>query len=254
MGRAIAEAVAPLGRWSAFLATTTGEEENAEAKLNRPKILSATVDGERTLHVTMRDPVLPLPLTPLDDASATTWERGKVIAPLKRGQSFTLRHGETTLATAIATEWARGVEVERSYSEKRVRDLQAAIQLKNFLFFQRHRPQNETYLFLFRKHEQGNNAVEIPHAVRPADRADGSGDRETGDAGGDGSGTDARKVIFPPSVPRTERTNVACSARPSQAESSRRRSSFCRCSSRSRLLARRSIASPSRRWSSRRRF
>jgi lysophospholipase L1-like esterase len=33
---------------------------------------------------------------------------------------------------------------------------------KDFLFFNRYRPQNETYLFLFRKHEQGNNAVEIP--------------------------------------------------------------------------------------------
>lgn len=33
---------------------------------------------------------------------------------------------------------------------------------KNQLFFHRHRPQNETYLFLFRKHEQGRNAAEIP--------------------------------------------------------------------------------------------
>ncbi len=33
---------------------------------------------------------------------------------------------------------------------------------KNELYFHRYRPQNETYLFLFRKHEQGNNAVEIP--------------------------------------------------------------------------------------------
>jgi hypothetical protein len=32
---------------------------------------------------------------------------------------------------------------------------------KNELFFHRHRPMNETYLFLFRKHEQGNNAVEV---------------------------------------------------------------------------------------------
>jgi hypothetical protein len=30
------------------------------------------------------------------------------------------------------------------------------------LFFHRWRPANETYLFLFRKHEQGNNAKEIP--------------------------------------------------------------------------------------------
>jgi len=33
---------------------------------------------------------------------------------------------------------------------------------KNQLFFHRWRPANETYLFLFRKHEQGNNAAEIP--------------------------------------------------------------------------------------------
>jgi lysophospholipase L1-like esterase len=33
---------------------------------------------------------------------------------------------------------------------------------KNRLFFHRWRPANETYIFLFRKHEQGNNADEIP--------------------------------------------------------------------------------------------
>jgi lysophospholipase L1-like esterase len=41
-------------------------------------------------------------------------------------------------------------------------DLLAMVRQKNEWFFHRHRPQNETYLFLFRKHEQGNNAVEIP--------------------------------------------------------------------------------------------
>ncbi|MCE9605769.1 MAG: hypothetical protein K8U03_12815 [Planctomycetia bacterium] len=35
------------------------------------------------------------------------------------------------------------------------------IQKKNELFFYRWRPQNETYLFGFRKHEQGKNAVEV---------------------------------------------------------------------------------------------
>jgi hypothetical protein len=41
-------------------------------------------------------------------------------------------------------------------------DLLNMIRKKNELYFHRYRPQNETYLFLFRKHEQGNNAVEIP--------------------------------------------------------------------------------------------
>jgi hypothetical protein len=48
------------------------------------------------------------------------------------------------------------------YSTSELAPLRTAIREKNELFFHRHRPQNETYLFLFRKHEQGNNAVEIP--------------------------------------------------------------------------------------------
>ncbi len=43
-----------------------------------------------------------------------------------------------------------------------VSQLREAIIAKNELFFHRWRPQNFTYLYSFRKHEQGNNAVEIP--------------------------------------------------------------------------------------------
>jgi hypothetical protein len=41
-------------------------------------------------------------------------------------------------------------------------ELTAAIVEKNSWFFHRWRPQNEIYLFGARKHEQGNNAAEIP--------------------------------------------------------------------------------------------
>jgi hypothetical protein len=47
-------------------------------------------------------------------------------------------------------------------SHDQVEQLRQTIIAKNELYFHRWRPQNETYLFLFRKHEQGNNAVEIP--------------------------------------------------------------------------------------------
>jgi hypothetical protein len=47
-------------------------------------------------------------------------------------------------------------------SADRLEQLRDAIVRKNELFFHRWRPQNFTYLFGFRKHEQGNNAVEIP--------------------------------------------------------------------------------------------
>jgi lysophospholipase L1-like esterase len=43
-----------------------------------------------------------------------------------------------------------------------VEKLRELIAAKNLQFFNRWRPQNETYLFLFRKHEQGKNAKEIP--------------------------------------------------------------------------------------------
>jgi lysophospholipase L1-like esterase len=47
-------------------------------------------------------------------------------------------------------------------SADRLEQMRLAIIAKNELFFHRWRPQNFTYLFGFRKHEQGNNAVEIP--------------------------------------------------------------------------------------------
>jgi hypothetical protein len=52
--------------------------------------------------------------------------------------------------------------LEPSQSQQEDYDqLKAAVKAKDELFFHRHRPMNETYLFLFRKHEQGNNAVEM---------------------------------------------------------------------------------------------
>lgn len=49
-----------------------------------------------------------------------------------------------------------------SANDSSVVALRKSIMEKNRLFFHRWRPSNETYLFLFRKHEQGNNAKEIP--------------------------------------------------------------------------------------------
>ena len=40
--------------------------------------------------------------------------------------------------------------------------LRQTIRRKIELFFRRHHPQNVTYLLLFRKHEQGNSAADLP--------------------------------------------------------------------------------------------
>lgn len=71
--------------------------------------------------------------------------------------------GYRTLAAALASKFSPDIKLPvASFDEPRGEKLRQAIFEKNELFFHRHRPQNETYLFLFRKHEQGNNAVEIP--------------------------------------------------------------------------------------------
>jgi lysophospholipase L1-like esterase len=54
--------------------------------------------------------------------------------------------------------------LSNSEKEMETRDLEPlrkAVIAKNELFFHRWRPQNETYLFGFRKHEQGKNAKEV---------------------------------------------------------------------------------------------
>ena len=56
----------------------------------------------------------------------------------------------------------REIAAEQNSRAAKVAALLAAIIRKNALFFHRWRPANETYLFGFRKREQGQNAVEIP--------------------------------------------------------------------------------------------
>jgi putative heme-binding domain-containing protein len=61
-----------------------------------------------------------------------------------------------------ASAWRAGHWIERGPEFDQAEALRRAILKKNELFFHRWRPQNNTYLFLFRKHEQGQNAKEIP--------------------------------------------------------------------------------------------
>jgi hypothetical protein len=80
---------------------------------------------------------------------------------LKAGSYTLLIDGKpSTVATAEA--WAAGVPVKDGPEADQAEKLRAAIVAKNRLYFHRWRPQNETYLFGFRKHEQGQNAREIP--------------------------------------------------------------------------------------------
>jgi len=75
--------------------------------------------------------------------------------------SHTLLIDGKAAATGSAADWKKGVAVTAGPEFEQYEKLRAKVIAKNRLFFHRWRPQNETYLFGFRKHEQGNNAVEV---------------------------------------------------------------------------------------------
>ncbi|MCH2118970.1 MAG: hypothetical protein MK161_14855 [Pirellulales bacterium] len=81
--------------------------------------------------------------------------------------------GYSAYAASVAGALVGQVDSEPPSESKKTK-LKQLISRKNQLFFHRYRPQNETYLYLFRKHEQGNNAVEIPQfdpLIKQADQA-----------------------------------------------------------------------------------
>lgn len=84
---------------------------------------------------------------------------GAAAPPLTENGIHYTEAGYRKLATTLLQALNQKVaDVPLSASEP----LRKAIVAKDFLFFNRYRPQNETYLFGFRKHEQGQNAKEIP--------------------------------------------------------------------------------------------
>ena len=84
------------------------------------------------------------------------------VVGLHEGNYGVLSNGNQTLTKTSATELAAGIKLAPTHHQPHLEALRKTILKKNELFFHRWRPQNETYLFGFRKHEQGNNAVEIP--------------------------------------------------------------------------------------------
>jgi lysophospholipase L1-like esterase len=84
---------------------------------------------------------------------------------LKPGK-YTLKIDGQATQTEDADTWMKptissGVHVYQGPSLDQAEKLRQAIIEKNRLYFYRWRPQNETYLFGFRKHEQGKNAKEV---------------------------------------------------------------------------------------------
>jgi hypothetical protein len=169
----------PLGQW--YLAVRASEyffgkqkewsiEFDIDAVLPRPKLegvrhSSLFSMGRRVVEFTLTDDSLPLPPPPQGapaEFEAIPLRDRMLIKGLSKG-AYLIQFDDSQLTLkTTADELASGITFNRANYLPQIEELRAAITKKNELFFHRHRPQNETYLFLFRKHEQGNNAVEIP--------------------------------------------------------------------------------------------
>ena len=115
------------------------------------------------LSFRLTDAVLPAPPAPAgspEGASLPELKRLLRVRDLAAG-TYVLTIDGRLAATATADQWAAGVELRRGPEFDQAEKLRQAIILKNRLYFRRWRPQNDTYLFGFRKYEQGRNAREI---------------------------------------------------------------------------------------------
>ncbi len=108
-----------------------------------------------------RLPPPPLPRGSLGKETQVAMSWALAIPDLKRGR-YTLFANDQAVTAADAEGWSRGVHDGFRDDLNQVEALRATINAKNEFYFYRWRPQNETYLLGFRKHEQGNNAREIP--------------------------------------------------------------------------------------------
>lgn len=121
--------------------------------------------GVGPLHFDATDDALPMPPAPVD--GRPTWpavsqpQRMLRISHLAPGD-YTLRIDGKQMVRASAELWERGVTLDRGPELDQAERLRRAIVAKNELYFHRWRPQNDTYLYGFRRHEQGKNAAEIP--------------------------------------------------------------------------------------------
>jgi len=160
---------APLGTPDSPIATPgeyltdTGVHLNAFgykviAQVMRHQLVGPEQTKEITMNAAGENQELKLPRTLLPGSfvpSVTLTVKG-----LAEGRYQMLVDGEEALSLSDE-QWAGGIPLY-PIDYKHFEQLRATIVKKNELYFHRWRPQNVTYLFLFRKHEQGQNAKEIP--------------------------------------------------------------------------------------------
>lgn len=126
-----------------------GVSMNADGTIQRLENVAVAVDVQT--HATLHFVSTPRNV-PLEGFILSVFQ-------LPRGD-YELRVDGAAVDRATAEKW-KGRFIEKSPDFVQAEQLRQAIIEKNRLYFHHWRPQNITYLFGFRKHEQGQNAKEV---------------------------------------------------------------------------------------------
>ena len=156
-------------QWDVELDAGTGKSKPTGARLEEVHT-SANEVSFRAIDDVL--PLAPLPRMPLADRAMRGQTRTLRIKGLAGGM-YVLKSDDRPIATATAGQWSHGVPLSSGPEQDQEEELRKLIITKNFDFFNYWRPENDTYIFGYRKHEQGRNAVEIPkfEALVPASEA-----------------------------------------------------------------------------------
>jgi len=150
-------------RWDWRLSLDADRANEADRRETTGMALSKVQATPSGISFQVLDDTLPFPPPPAGTIRGTSGEPDHLlkVTQLPAGR-YTLKvDGKPTYSGLAAPDLAKGVGLQRGPEWDQVERLRAAIVKKNLLYFYRWRPQNETYLFGFRKHEQGRNAAEI---------------------------------------------------------------------------------------------
>lgn len=117
---------------------------------------SATFRGTDSMMVTCPNP------QEIAGTNSGPYSLIQFVALTPPADKFALKVDGVPVAVHTGEDWSKGQYFWRGSAYDQIEELRKTIIKKNELFFHRWRPQNETYLFGFRKYEQGQNAREIP--------------------------------------------------------------------------------------------
>ncbi|HXX92301.1 MAG TPA: hypothetical protein VEN81_01625, partial [Planctomycetota bacterium] len=99
--------------------------------------------------------------TALDDELPV--EPGRILKVTSlNGGLYTLKIDGQTIVSGTESQWREGLPLTQGPAHQQAAKLRELVAAKNAQYFNRWRPQNETYIFGFRKKEQGHLAPEIP--------------------------------------------------------------------------------------------